>query len=372
MAESPDLEITRFIVHVVNHDTEQLDLSDQVTPIGKDSGFPHEFFKDYIRSTLEDENRRIATFSKPGAGSVDKEFRAIVENPNNFIPASRAIAEHLYKVMSESRYKRLIHPGDIMLALYRRASEADGRSRLAIMKIDPSSVITREVIEEKGHRRVIFDESDSIPDPSENRIQKIALISPVQDPDPEPHEVVVLDNNLREKKVAHFFYHSFLESRLILTATQLTRILIDGLNRFLSRKADVVDPPLSGGEKLTLHERGADCLARNNQISPADFVDEVVELPDRPQEDVEALRKALLAQYQQPTQARYKLAPQRKVAIAQPVLVRKQERLTITMDGGVKLTGPTDSVRRVLTTRQKLDAAGRTVATIKSRIWRVS
>jgi 37-kD nucleoid-associated bacterial protein len=362
-----DLRITRFIVHVVNHQTGSLDLSDLDTPTGPASQFPEDFFKNYVLYALRNDLRRRARFREP-AGKVKTAFNRLLAGGQDFIAASKDIASHLYGVMSASRYKAQIKPGDIMVALFEEVGK-DGAAPvtyMAILKIDPSDAVIREVVNEKGRQRVLFQKRDDrIPDVEENKIQKIAVVSPERQTEPEPHDLVILDNNIKRVGVANFFFDDFLETALSRNPKEVTEALIDGVKLFVSRRPDVVRPALVPTERLSIVDRATALLQRTEPIALDDFTRQVVEAAGRPEAQAREVRTALLQDLQNlPLE---KLQPQEVVAVDAEEATRKGKTLTFLLDGGVRISGPAAAVRDLVSVGPP-DAAGIYTITIETQI----
>src|SRR5262249_38333015 len=156
----------------------------------------------------------------------------------------KVIANHLFAVMSQHRYKKQIKPGDVMVALFENGDAASSGSYLAILKIDPSDAILREVETVDGKQQVVFKtRDDRVPDVEEKGIQKIAVL------EADLQELMILDNNIQETAVAHFFYDNFLGATLLRSPKEVTQSLLGGVKFFVSRKADAVKPALQPAER---------------------------------------------------------------------------------------------------------------------------
>jgi hypothetical protein len=332
MEEIKQLQITNFIGHVVNHQTGSLELSDSETPLDEASRFPHDFFQSYILYALHNDLRRRASFRSP-AGVVKTAFDDLLAARQSFVESSRVIADHLYKVMSASRYKAQIKAGDIMVALFKESGEggADSPAYMAILKIDPSDAIIREVVQVNGGRQVRFQRRDDrIPEVEENKIQKIAVLSPRPQVEPEPHDLVILDNNIKRVGVAHFFFDEFLQTKLSRNPKELTEALLDGVKLFVSTK-----PSLLPEERLSIVNRAASLLQQGKPISLDAFTLAVAE--------PEAVRAALLEELQSVQDER--LGPAEIIMPDADEALRQSKTLIFILDGGVRITGPVAQVR---------------------------
>jgi hypothetical protein len=349
-AESPleslvDLRITHFIAHIIDHQTGSLGLSALATPLG--SGFPHDFFKQYILHAVSDPLRRRACFRTP-SGVVSGAYAAVSANAQGFVAASQTVASHLYEIMGRSSYKRRIKPGDIMVALFEDAAQETGKGPryLAILKIDPSDGIIRNVVQIGGKQQVTFEtRNDRVPTAEENKIQKIALIGKRQT-QPEPHDLVLLDNNIKQVGVAHFFYDEFLESTLKRDAREVTQFLVRDVKKFVSQKADVVTPMLTPAERLRIVDGTVAYLRRGVPVELGEIAQQGVELPDRPGKDVQALRAALVEHLSSHGRPEERIKPQETVPVSPAAAEEEVASITYILDGGIEIRGKADEVNQ--------------------------
>src|SRR5262245_29328141 len=96
MEDIKTIKIVRFIDHIINHETRQLEPSQLDTPIGP--GFPHDLFAGYIEKALKSDGRRHARFREP-AGKVISAVKSLRQPGGDFVQVSTTIAEHLYTTM---------------------------------------------------------------------------------------------------------------------------------------------------------------------------------------------------------------------------------------------------------------------------------
>lgn len=358
-----DLRITNFIAHVINHHTGSLELIDLETPV--DDEFPHEFFGQYIRNALDDPLHRRARFRDP-SGVVSRTLSALRKNKASFVEASQEIASHLYNVMSGSRYKEWIKPGDVMLALVRNGEEKDKRPHdLAILKIDPSDAVIREVEGRQGRRRVVFRKrEDRLPTAKENNIQKIALVYGARRSDPEPHDILLLDKNIKERGVAHFFYDDFLQSFLNRSGREISQTLLDGVKHVVSHRPDVVTPPLTPRERIAIVDRATALLQVGAPVVIEDFAAEVAGAARRRKAQTDALGEALAGEL--------RTAPGEPITAGESLPVdaaeaeRRAGKTVYRLEGGVRISGDTGQVRERVQISEP-DAGGVVTVTIRTR-----
>lgn len=368
------LTLTRFIAHVVDHGRSQIRLSDLETPIDPDSQFPHEFFKRYIVNAFEDPDRRYAFLPAPRSSTlVSGAYERIKADPNTFVDGSKQIASHLYDVTRQSRYRKAIKPGDIMVALCEWSppshnGDSKRNSCLVILKIDPSEAILREVRELGGKQQVLFKSEDRVPAPSEKepkKVQKIAVIAEQQELSPWPHDLLIVDHNLREKAVAQFFYSDFLDAALVRDPDADTKLLRDIARSVIAANADRVHPPLSGNEKASVSTRVESYLEAHDQTSPRLLASQI-ELPNRSTQDTRLLREALLEDLKSLPKETRRLQPEERVTINPRYAARINRRRTYHLDRDVTISGDRDDLEAILEIADQLDAQGRTVITIRT------
>jgi len=371
------LQFTHFIVHVVDHKTHRLELSTREAPIGAPGQFPHDFFRDYVVQALSHPGHRLARFRDRKKGKVSSAFASLGQNGGQFVPVSRMIAQHLCDVMNLSRYKDWIKAGDIMVATFRDTAgkhQGDEMEYLAILKIDPSEAIIRHVRESPDgkERWVEFEESDErIPELSEAEIQKIAVVSATRLNEPQEHDLTILDNNLKmQTEVAHFFYDSFLEAELARSATVTTRVILDQTKRFVSQRADVIQPPLSPQEAGDIVAETAAELEKGVSVSVPTLVGKVVRLQaSRTPEDTQKVRDGLAAQLTRKPPKALRLPPEQQVAVDGQTAKSKAKKLTYVLDRNVKIQGDLADVRAMVEV-QRL-ASGEVKITIKSKTFTI-
>lgn len=364
-----DLRIARFIVHIVDHKTLELALSGLETPIDAASHFPHEFFNQYIKQALASPQRRNARFRAPG-GTVSLAFSALTASPQSFVGESQRIARHLYQVMRDSRYAALIKPGDLMVALCQDAAQAgeDGPRYLAILKIDPSDAVLRRVDQVGGQQRVSFEtREDRVPEAQENKIQKIAVVGPRQ-PTPEPFDLVILDNNIAELNVAHFFYDDFLECWLNRDPAEVTEFLLREVKSFVSRPPVAVAPSLPPDVGRSIVERSAAVLEKGTPVILDDFAEQVSRVSSLTAPEAEAVHAALVAHLTSRGRPEERIASAESVAIDAVAAAAGSKTATYVLDGGIKIRG--DAVQ--MNERVKIsprNAAGKVKITITTQIF---
>jgi len=349
MDSADDLRITNFIAHVVNHQTGALDLIDLETPVNDE--FPHDFFGQYIRNALKDPLHRRACFrDKPGI--VKQAFSDLQNGKVSFVKASRITANHLYSVMSGSRYKEWIKAGDVMLAMVQNGD-------LVIFKIDPSDAVIREVEGKEGNRRVVFRKrEDRIPTAQENNVQKIAVVYGARRPDPEPHDIVLLDKNIKERGVAHFFYDDFLQSFLNRSPREISQILLDGIKKIVSHR-----PDLTPAERIAIVDRATARLLIGTPVAIEDLAADSMLAVTRPKPQRDAIASALAQALR--TRPEEPIAEGETLPLDVAEVERKAGKTVYRIEGGIRISGDTDQIRERVQISEP-DAGGVVTVTIRT------
>lgn len=374
MAEAKDYRVTHFIAHIVDHTTQRFELSDLETPIGPGSGFPYEFFQSYIAHPFENpEHRRLATFRDRSTGVVARAMADLTADPGSFVAVSRTIARHLYDVMDAKEYTGPIRiaPGDVMVARFQIEREiaelgANAPGYLAVMKIHPTDTVIRHAEDQAGKRRVVFEETDEgVPAPTDDALQKIALVAPKTRDEPQPHDVVILDHQLAYKDVAAFFFSDFLESDLERDPTQDAGFVLGTIKKKLSRKPNVVTPPLTAEERIEIVSDSIAAMTATPKARLDDLIERSVKLPQRPQKDREKVRKMLVERFAKVPKTDQRLRSNQMVTVSPQAVAVLSEFRTYVLDYGVEIRGEARYLDTML--RFTRGANGQTVITITTQ-----
>ena len=371
MLQIRDLRITKFIAHIVDHETGDFVLSDLETPIDDGGDFPSSFFEDYLRAALADENRRLACFKDPRSGRVVTAFDAWRGGLASFVDASREIALHLYDVMTSSRYAERIKRGDVMVTLFQERKEGaadsgrDSPTYMAILKITPSDAILRHVETVEGKRRVVFQRDERIPAPTEKKeIQKIALLCDRRRPDPEPFDLAILDHNIRRKNVANFFYDDFLGTTLNRDAEDDTGFILQVAKAVVANR----DLGLTAPQQKTVVGQVEDVLGHREEVSPNALAEEVsLEIPD---ESLARVQEALVHRFETHPQESRRIQPMQVVRTSPEFARNASASRTYSLDRNVKISGPGDALDQMMDI-QGPDSQGNYVISLKTRRFQI-
>lgn len=333
------MEIQRFIAHVIDHRNSMLELSSVETPV--DPNFPHEFFEQYILHALGHNLRRYACFRNT-PGRVDQAFRRILDDPDQFVSASREIAGYLYQVMSEGPFSRLINPGDIMVALVEDGDGAERCKGLAILKIDPSEALIRHQVMSEGGPQVLFERRDNrVPNPQEGgAVQKIAVLYERPRTRPERHDLVILDNNIKATKVARFFWDSFLEARLNRDGREVVQVLDDRVKRVVSQQ------PVAPEAKRKVVSGARQILREGHPLSVRSLARKAVEAAGLNAEDAGSLEAELVRDITSFGRPDERISEDEIVPVDADAAAARSKMLTYVLDGGIQITGPADAMEK--------------------------
>lgn len=253
------VRIDRFILHELNHRENSIQLVDEI-PVLSDND--EQFFAAHIRHACE-HGEWEATFDDP-QGDVANLCRALIRTPEEFVSASRNLAQRLYNQMKLRT--NTILPGDFVVALFLNASDAT--RHIAILKLDPDKRKTRSFDRSNGKCRVHFSEAKNI-FPDVSNLHKCALISPDEN-NPDTFEIRLLDTQARltADPVAAFFYKGFLTTELRISARRNTRDFIQGSDTWITSRSSKFSPQ----ELLAFYDARRNSLAAE-RVDIRKFVD---------------------------------------------------------------------------------------------------
>ena len=362
--------ITHFIAHIADPGSGQLTLSDLPTPIGAGSNFPHDFFLKYLTFPIGKANSRLATFRDRTKAVVGRAVASLVPDPDpaSFVAVSREIAIHMNGVLQRrsSAGPIKISPGDLMVARFLRENGTgeDALAHLALMKIHPTKTVLRHAETDQGQRIVkVYESGESVPAPAEDALQKIAIVAPAPLPEPLPHDVLILDQQIGHKDVATFFFDEFLETDLARDPDSDAVFVLDTIKGKLSQASRMVSPPLSAGERLQVVAKTESVLLEKPVIVLEELVDESVEvLAERPVEARKKIKDALIDRFNKVPRTAQRLRPDQVVSVTPQKVAELSRTRTFKLDHDVILSGPSDRLAEMMTIRH--DADNKTLITI--------
>ncbi len=158
---------------------------------------------------------------------------SLLDEPDQFIPQSRAIAAHLFDAIGGDRR---ISPSDLFVCTYRQGG--DDATYLALLKMDPEDgFIGRQESVDGGVRFVLEPVSDVLPT---GELQKCAFVLPSARREEAGYDLKVLDQQATRhggrRLVASFFIHDFLRCKVGLEAEDRTRTFVTASHEWIARK----------------------------------------------------------------------------------------------------------------------------------------
>lgn len=222
MREIGDVQISRGIVHIVDHHQSSPVLSDVELELAGAAKLVA-YFAAQVRNALSDTAAGAADFKAAGSGAGGL-CNAILAGagPDQFVPRSRQLAELLFQAMGNDQR---ISAGSLAVCMY-SGSNVPGESFLALLKIDPSEMLVQTTQPlGKGLKLVTFDVVENVMPTAKERLQKAAL---VRQHGKGEYDLLLLDRQT-EKLAATFFADAFLGAQQKLDEVQHTRALYLGL-----------------------------------------------------------------------------------------------------------------------------------------------
>ncbi len=207
MSMASRLHIEKMIIHKVDHRSyDAPQLADLDSPV--DDAEVLSFLRQHIIRNMMHRHARTASFlpAEEDASLRDMCDR-LLEDREQFVPQSQAIARHLFSTMDNR-----VSPGDLVLCTFADRAE-DAPTWLALLKMDPEDgfVGEREVVD--GRVRVVLRRVQNVLPRGE--LQKCAFILPPELRESRGFDLRVLDQQIdhhgASRLVASFFSTRFLQ-----------------------------------------------------------------------------------------------------------------------------------------------------------------
>ena len=232
-SKTPDVHIERLILHHLDHRAGRCELVDEVAALDE---LGMRFFASHVASAAEraDWHARF----RPGDDAVPGQLHDLLGEEEQFVRASRALAERLYAYMRSRSGS--IAPGDFAAIAYRIGAEPT--RHVALLKMDPDQQrLVRSFTRQGGHRRVAISVANNLL-PEARSLQKCALIS--RHTPSGALSVRLLDTQAgpRSDGVAAFFYRDFLAATLIASSRRQTRLFLAETNTWLTQQGAGFQP----------------------------------------------------------------------------------------------------------------------------------
>lgn len=352
MIEQPqELTIARLIAHVLHERAggRALTLSDMESPLSEDLAT---FFARHVRAAMADVASHHARFE--GDHPVRRVCAQMQQDPASFVPASRAIAEHLFPAVQQDRRISL---GHLIVCICTADPPYDGL--VALFKMDtveafscqPRARGNRTVVE-IHYRGPVILEAAAQRSAMRRRFQKCALVLPPDAAEQLRCDLIVLDYQV--SGVASFWSDLFLRCRYVLSPIEATETLYRQTRRWIALQADRLDPEEAG--RLLESERLA--LQREEPVRFPDLA-EVLSEDDRRAEYLSFLQQSGLEE------EGFVPDVDRGKELVQDVGYRAE--------GGIVVRGPADRLaEQVQVDREDVDAEGRFLVTLRTRAWNLA
>lgn len=264
-----DLKILEAVVHDVPRPEsgEALTLTDG--PVSLDLEL-ETYFRDKLRESLEGRGLRIG--ADPDLPAVVREGVAeIVRDPARQVPASQAMAAHLFELQKKSN-----SPG--LLTVIR--ATAAGNDLVAILKLE-REVGVHVVIDDEGSRRVInLEYLRDLTLTRKTRVFK-AAVTELSDPsDPLSLTGIASDDQRSRQEgrgLARFFLHDFLGCQLSAGAEKATKDFWTATQTFINE--DVASPERKGRYQVAVQ---AFLEEPQEDLRPETFIARAIEQNDQP------------------------------------------------------------------------------------------
>ncbi len=230
------ITLQRVIIHKVDHiNYDKAQLSDMESPISEEVG---SFLRKHILNNREHRFTRSAVFQEVPTGNAYLRTMCdfIVADTDQFIDRSREIALHLFGSIENSRNKKNISPGDLVVCTFNEENSPK-LTWVALLKMDPEDGFVGERVEVNGKVQITLKRvKDVIPT---GELQKCAFVLPHELRNENLH-LKVLDQQAARygirRLVASFFLHDFLQCKVLINPSDQTRIFLYGSLGLVKRK----------------------------------------------------------------------------------------------------------------------------------------
>lgn len=348
------IHIERLIWHRTDHLAGDLECADDLTQYGHDA---EKLLADHIKKVIEEsqwdacfvrEDGPIATQCRQLLGATEEEF----------IAASKPLAQRLYESMTANRFRNRITRGDFVAAIYRHAEEE--LRRIAIFKLDMETRQVRAVDHEGEKTRINIRANDGVlPTPNSKNLTKCALLTPEDTTDEDGTMINRFHIRLLDAQagplshgVAVFFYEGFLDAALVPNARRHTREFLRVTGEFISQQEDTV----TSEDRERFYEARREVLSaalltsEDPQVNIDQFVE--VALPNHP--DLQDQLASSLMHIILPTSTPSESSAHRfsiDAGIAEPFV----HKVTLEVDRGVRLVFPSLDAYKDMVTIEKDD-----------------
>lgn len=335
---STHIHIERLIIHGLDHVAKNKDLVDVVADLTDDD---REFFAGHI-ATGNEKSEWDAHFADP-SGEVPSWCKLLLGTEEEFIAASRALANHLYGVMTTRRISR----GDLVAIVYTEGD--DPVHRIALLKLDLDRRHVRDFDHSGKKTKVDIKVAHNIL-PEHRKLAKCALICPTGNLDNdettiEKFAIKLLDNQAgpRTQEVATFFYKAFLRAVLLPNSKRRTREFAKACEDWIGKHSNEVS-----SDDFQSFWRAARSAMDSSVIDISSFVPDA--LPNH-EELHEEFREKLISAVVSPSvvSENVKFGFHVNKTVARPIV----QRVIYEIDGGIQIIGPADLIEQIVHIEQQ-------------------
>lgn len=358
-AERGEVRIERLILHHLDHRAGQCDLVDAIATLDETGA---RFFASHVASAAERADWHARFRAEDDA--VPAQLSALLGDDGQFVDASRALAERLYRYMCERSGN--IAPGDFVAIAY-HVGDAPER-HVALLKMDPDQQrLIRRFTRHGAGWRVAVSLADNLL-PEAKSLQKCALISREASDAPgaprlegDSFRVRLLDTQAgpRSDGVAAFFYRDFLAASLLASARRQTRLFLTETSAWLTQHGAAFEPH----ELLTFFAARRQALA-GERVRLRAFA--AAALPTRPDLTDDLTRRLIVAVLDAPDlRGEHPFFPVDRAA-AKSYL----EKVTLDLDGGMRLTVSAARFEELVRVARERTEEGKLRLTLESLVMR--
>jgi hypothetical protein len=325
------IRIDRLMLHYLDHQTGVCQLVDVEPQLDQPelSDLVHGRYAQYL-SYAEQNADWTAEFDDTDR-TVPLHCLALLRDTERFVDVSQQLALRLYDAMLLGPTN--IVPGDLVVIIY-HTERTPGDAfvqRVALLKVDPDGKqLSRMLVERNGHIEVEFQRSTNTL-PGIDSLQKCALISLSDDGVAAEAQFALrlLDKQAgpASQGVAAFFYRDFLGASLSSSARRRTRLFLKATNAWLDQHAGELSPV----EMLRFLQARRSSL-RHDRMDLRRFAAMALE------GHAESAAGLLAYITEQVFEGNAPLADDLVIQTDQRVLKKLFEKVTLVLDGGLKLS----------------------------------
>ena len=319
------IRIERLILHGLDNRTSQIRLVDAPAVLTAET---ERFFAQHIEFAIQRADW-LARFADPGS-AVPALCAELFGTVPSFVQASRSLASRLFGAMRS----RAITPGDFVIAVYTDATSVG--PRVAMLKLDLDHRLLRTFGRVGNQHRVRIEAAENLL-PDSTKLQKGALLT--RDASGS-FALALLDTQAgpRSEGIAAYFYRTFLQATISPSPRRTAREFVRASDIWLSRNAY----RLSIQELLHVYHARRDTLA-SETLSLDSFARAA--LPDT--DDLRAnVMRALTEAFVQAGLPSFQ--PDQLLRIVPAPQCAGGPRVTLELDGGVRISGPLAMVESVV------------------------